>query len=58
MDGIVEAYTTVDLSGNYRLNRYWVVGAHVTNLFDSTHWETFGGSLPPRRALAHVTFNW
>ena len=58
MDGIVEAYTTVDLSGNYRITRHWMVGAHVTNLLDNTHWETFGGSLPPRRALAHVTFDW
>jgi len=58
MDGIVESYTTVDLSGNYKIGDNWLVGAHVTNLFDNTHWETFGGSQPPRRALAHITFVW
>lgn len=57
-NGDVESYTTVDLSGNYRLNQHWTVGLHVANLFDDKHWEAWGADLLRRRALAHATFNW
>ncbi len=56
--GDVESYTTVDLNGNYRLNDNWAVGVNVANLLDDEHWESFGGDLIGRRALAHVTFAW
>jgi iron complex outermembrane receptor protein len=56
--GDVESFTTVDLTGNYAVNKNWRVGLNVANLFDEDHWEAFGGDLLGRRALANVTFAW
>ncbi len=56
--GAVEAYTTVDLTANYRLGEHWKVGINVANLFDDKHWESFGGDVLERRALASLTFRW
>jgi outer membrane receptor protein involved in Fe transport len=57
-NGDVEAFTTVDLSGNYALNRHWKVGVNIANLFDDEHWEAFGADLLRRRALIHLTYAW
>jgi outer membrane receptor protein involved in Fe transport len=56
--GDVESYTTVDLSGNWRLAPGWLAGINVANLLDDEHWEAFGGDLLGRRALAHVLYQW
>jgi len=56
--GDVESFVTVDLSGNYRFNSHWLVGANIANLLDEEHWEAFGGDLLARRALLHATFYW
>ena len=56
--GDVEAYTVADVFGSYRLNEHWLVGAHVSNAFDNEHWESWGGDLIGRRALAYVTVSW
>jgi outer membrane receptor protein involved in Fe transport len=56
--GDIEAYTTVDLSANYALNKNWKLGLNVANLLDNEHWEAFGGDLLRRRALASLTFTW
>jgi hypothetical protein len=34
------------------------VGTNISNLFDRSHFEMFGGDLLRRRALAHVTVTW
>ena len=56
--GQVESYTTADLHANYRLGDRWVFGINVANIFDEEHWQSFGGDLLARRALASVTFIW
>ncbi|MDH3283131.1 MAG: TonB-dependent receptor [Acidobacteriota bacterium] len=56
--GLVESYTTVDLSLNYRFDESWKIGLNVANLLDDDHFEAFGGDLVERRALAHVQFDW
>jgi iron complex outermembrane receptor protein len=56
--GMVESYTTVDLTANYSISDMWNVGVNVSNLFNSKHWEAFGGDLLGRRALAYVLFGW
>ena len=56
--GEVESYTTVDLSGNYRINDTIQIGLNVANLLDNEHWEAFGGDLLGRRALANVAIHW
>ena len=56
--GDVEAYTTLDLNGNYALNKHWGIGANISNLLDDKHWESFGGDLLRRRALTHIAYTW
>ena len=56
--GDVESYTTVDVVGNYLITDHWKVGVYVANLFDSEHWEAFGGDLLGRRALGSVSYGW
>jgi len=56
--GDVESYATADLTANYRLPRGFPLGLNVANLFDDRHWETFGGDIIRRRALASVGWSW
>ncbi|ANM31912.1 hypothetical protein ABI59_23625 [Acidobacteria bacterium Mor1] len=54
--GPVEAYETFDLNANYHIDQHWSVGVAVANLFDSDHYEAFGGDILGRRALFNVTY--
>jgi len=56
--GDVPSFTAVDLGAAYRLNEHWKAGAQIGNLLDDAHWESFGGDLLRRRALAHLTYSW
>jgi len=56
--GDVLSYSTVDLVMNVRLSRGWALGVNVANLLDEEHWESFGGDLLGRRALANLSFGW
>jgi iron complex outermembrane receptor protein len=56
--GDVPSYTTADLRGNYYFNERIGVGLNVANLFDNEHWESFGGDLLGRRALANLVLKW
>ena len=56
--GVVESYTTVDLSADYLITDQVRVGLNVTNLLDDEHYQSFGGDLLGRRALANVSFRW
>jgi iron complex outermembrane receptor protein len=56
--GDVMSYTTVDLSANFSIVENWTIGANISNLFNNKHYESFGGDLIRRRALAYVAFDW
>jgi len=56
--GDVKSYTTADFTANYDLRRGLTLGVNVANLFDDVHWETFGGDLLRRRALASIGYRW
>lgn len=56
--GPVESYNVVNLSADYSLGEDYSIGVNVSNLFDDEHYESFGGDLVGRRALAYVRFNW
>jgi iron complex outermembrane receptor protein len=56
--GEVPSYNVFDLSASYRFTPNWELGLDVTNLLDEEHWQSFGGDVLKRRALAHVTFSW
>lgn len=56
--GDVEAYYTVDATGNYHFNDNWTLGVTIANLTDNQHWESWGGDVIGRRALGQITFAW
>ena len=56
--GPIPSYEVFNLSGNYRLGDSWTLGVNVSNLFDDEHYESFGGDLLSRRALATAKFAW
>ena len=56
--GQVDSYDVVNVSGNYKFTDNIALGATVSNLLDSNHYESFGGDLLARRALAFVSLGW
>lgn len=56
--GAVPSYDVVDLGVVYNINPNWQVGLDVSNLLDDEHFESFGGDLLSRRALASVAVSW
>ena len=56
--GDVKAYSTADITANYKLPRGLTLGLNVANVFDNAHWETFGGDVVRRRALLSVGYLW
>ena len=40
------------------INERWGVGVNVANALDNSHFESFGGDLLARRALAYLVFTW
>jgi outer membrane receptor for ferrienterochelin and colicins len=56
--GDVPSYTLVDLGVGYQLTQNWEIGLDVSNLLDKEHYQSFGGDLLSRRALAHVSYSW
>mgnify|MGYP001615309233 CR=1 FL=1 len=56
--GNVPSYDVVDLGVVYNINANWQLGLDVSNLLDDEHFESFGGDLLSRRALASVAFSW
>ena len=56
--GDVRSYSTMDVAASYPLAPHVRVHLNVSNLFDDRHWETFGGALLKRRALASLRYDW
>ena len=56
--GEVPSYNIVDAAAAWRLNAQWKLGLDVSNALDHEHYETFGGNLLGRRALASIKYAW
>ena len=56
--GDVPSYVSVDVVANWALARRWKLGVNIANALDERHWESFGGDVLRRRALASLTFEW
>ncbi len=52
------AYTTVDLDGNYHIDKSWTLGFNIANLGDNNKNQSWGGDLLGRRALVYGQFSW
>ena len=48
----------MDVNATYALTEQVKVGLNVANLFDDKHWQSFGGDLLARRALANLQYRW
>jgi len=53
-DGWVPSYTTVDVALRFALSKAFRLGTYIANAFDKKHYETFGGDILGRRALAYL----
>jgi outer membrane receptor protein involved in Fe transport len=56
--GQVPTYHVSDVNASYSLTRNWQVGVNISNVFDSRHYEMFGGDILRRRVLTSFAFNW
>lgn len=56
--GAVPSYEVAQVSANYRVTDDWGIGIDVSNVFDDEHFESFGGDILERRALARITYSW
>ncbi len=56
--GTVPQFDVVNLSGNYKVNDRFGIGADISNVLDNKHYEAFGGDILSRRALGFVTVHW
>ncbi|HKI06512.1 MAG TPA: TonB-dependent receptor, partial [Thermoanaerobaculia bacterium] len=56
--GDVPSYGVVDLGFLFRVNDRLSLGIDVSNALDDEHFESFGGDLLSRRALASAAFSW
>ncbi len=56
--GPVKSYDVVSIGGNYRFTDHIAAGVNVANAFDNDHWESWGGDVIERRALASLSLSW
>jgi outer membrane receptor protein involved in Fe transport len=56
--GTVEAYWVADLTAHYDLSARVTAELNVANLLDHRHWQSFGGDVLRRRALASLRYRW
>lgn len=56
-DGVVLAYTMVNLAGTYRFNQNLSLKLNVTNLLNRKHYQILGGSFINRRALLTINYS-
>lgn len=56
--GPVPSYDLVNLTANYHFADNWMIGVDVSNLLDNEDYQSFGGDLVGRRALARIGFSW
>ncbi len=53
--GRIPAYTLVNISGGWRINDNYRIGATVSNAFDNRVYQLFGGSVIGRQAIMSFT---
>jgi len=56
--GPVPSYDVVSVTANFRFADNWLFGVDVSNVLDDEKYQSFGGDLVGRRALARIEFSW
>lgn len=54
--GEVPDYDVINLAANFKVMDNISIGANISNVADNDHYETFGGDILERRALAFLSF--
>lgn len=57
-NGVVESYSTIDLTANIYFGCGFSFGINVTNLLNNKHYQMFGGDIIRRNAVATVSYRW
>lgn len=56
--GAIKEYDLVDLDASYQFAERYEIGVSVSNLFDESNYQIFGGDLIQRRFLGHFSVKW
>lgn len=56
--GPVESYTVLDAGVQIPLGSAWLLDVGVANVLDERYYESFGGDILERRAVARLRVNW
>lgn len=54
--GPVKSYSLIDLTANVYFGNGFSLGINVSNLLDNKHYQSFGGDLLPRHAVASIAY--
>lgn len=55
--GTVPTYTLFNLSAGYDVTEQMNMGLYIYNIFNTTHYQVFGGTLIPRLSTLKFTYN-
>lgn len=56
--GPVKSYNLVDLTSNFHVGNGFSIGINISNVLDNKHYESFGGYILRRHAVAGVSYRW
>lgn len=56
--GDVKSYSLVDLTSNFQLSEKFSLGVNISNLLNKKHYQSFGGDILRRRAVASICYRW
>jgi outer membrane receptor protein involved in Fe transport len=56
--GPVKSYSLVDLTSNFHLGNGFAIGINISNMLDNKHYESFGGYILRRHAVASISYRW
>ena len=57
-NGLVPSYEVVDVDAGFEVHEGFDLGLNVSNALDDEHFQSFGGDVLGRRALASLTWTW
>lgn len=57
-NGLVPSYEVVDVDAGFEVHDGFDLGLNISNALDDDHFQSFGGDVLGRRALASATWTW
>jgi outer membrane receptor protein involved in Fe transport len=56
--GDVKSYNLADLTANVYFGEGFSLGLNISNLLDNKHYQSFGGDILSRHAVATFSYRW